>query len=313
MEPWDVIVVGAGVTGLTLARLLDEEGKRVLVIDKGHRPGGRLASKTVAGMALDVGAVEARTTDPAVQHLTSRFAAAQWTPDSENPGHHRWLFPGTARDVASLWQGTIPVQSSFVTHVLPGPNGAIGVVRHGCDEPLWAEHVVLTTPIPQAQAIVAYSDLPLDYSLDAIEYHKRQILLAVIEGDGTDPDSTWSTDIIEFLRLRPRLDGLLGIEAFAHETWSEATWNDDATISQGRLLLELGVLLGRARVIDSQMMRWRYAVASSVSGASSFWSHPDLPGLMIAGDGFGDTSDRRFGIHRAVTSALEVHRSLLAR
>ena len=55
MKPWDVIVVGAGVTGLSLARMLHDDGVSVLLLDKSHRPGGRLSTKTVGGLHLDPG------------------------------------------------------------------------------------------------------------------------------------------------------------------------------------------------------------------------------------------------------------------
>ncbi len=48
MQPWDAVVVGAGVIGLSLGRRLRQEGLRVLVIDKGEP--GREASYAAGGM-----------------------------------------------------------------------------------------------------------------------------------------------------------------------------------------------------------------------------------------------------------------------
>ncbi|CAI8293400.1 MAG: Uncharacterised protein [Cellulomonadaceae bacterium TMED98] len=131
------------------------------------------------------------------------------------------------------------------------------------------------------------------------------MLLAALEGDSLDPDSHWSTDIIDSVRLRPHHDGSLGIEAFASDSWSEATWDDDATISHGRLLLELGLLVGSARVLDSQVMRWRYAQTASPR-SEPYWRHPDLHGLWLAGDGFGYPTDADSSIERAVRSGMAV-------
>jgi renalase len=305
MKPWDVIVVGAGVAGMTIARLLTDQGQQVLVLDKSHRPGGRLATKNVGGMALDSGAISMVSADPAVQTLLTGWLGAKWFHAPHGSGSAEWEFSHSARDIAEAWAYGLKVQRTHVTHLITDRPGVVGVVRHGFGDVIWGQSVVLTAPIPQSQAIIAYSDLVLDYALDSVSYRKRQVLLASLEGEGLDPDSHWSTDIIESVRFRPHPDGLLGIEANARQSWSEATWDDDATISQGRLLVELGLLVGHARVVDTQVMRWRYAMTDEPHPAP-YWRHPDTPAIWMAGDGFGDPIGPAQGIERAVHSAQAV-------
>lgn len=305
MKPWDVIVVGAGVAGMTIARLLSDQGQQVLVLDKSHRPGGRLATKNVGGMALDSGAISMVSADPEVQTLLTGWLGARWAHAPSGSGLAEWEFSHSARDTSEAWAYGLKVQRTHVTHLITDHPGAVGVVRHGFGDVIWGQSVVLTAPIPQSQAIIAYSDLVLDYALDSVSYRKRQVLLAALEGEGLDPDSHWSTDIVESVRFRPHPDGLLGIEAYARQGWSEATWDDDATISQGRLLLELGLLVGHARVVDTQVMRWRYAMTDAPYPAP-YWRHPDIPAIWMAGDGFGEPIGPTQGIERAVHSAQAV-------
>ncbi len=310
MKPWDVIVVGAGVTGLTLARLLSDQGQQVLVLDKSHRPGGRLATKNVGGLPLDSGATSITTEDAGIRTLLTGWLGSEWAPRPDLPGITDWQFLHSARDVSEQWAYGLKIQRTHVTHLVTSQHDAVGVVRHGFGDPIWGRSVVLTAPVPQAQAMIAYSDLVLDYDLDAVDYRKRQVLLATVEGDGLDPDSHWSTDIIESVRFRPHPDGLLGIEAYARQSWSEATWNDDATISQGRLLLELGLLVGRAQVADTTVMRWRYATTANPY-RKPYWRHPDLPAIWMAGDGFGSDGSSDRSIERAVRSAQATATALL--
>jgi len=52
----DTIVVGAGISGLTTARLLTQRGQRVLVLEARERIGGRVSSEREGGVTTDVGA-----------------------------------------------------------------------------------------------------------------------------------------------------------------------------------------------------------------------------------------------------------------
>jgi len=51
VKSWDVIVVGAGIIGLSLAIELNKQGLRVLVVEKGEP--GREASWAAGGMLCD--------------------------------------------------------------------------------------------------------------------------------------------------------------------------------------------------------------------------------------------------------------------
>jgi monoamine oxidase len=55
-ETNDVVVVGAGMAGLTAARALAEAGLRVLVVEAQERIGGRILTQHVAGEAIELGA-----------------------------------------------------------------------------------------------------------------------------------------------------------------------------------------------------------------------------------------------------------------
>jgi len=55
MKSYDTIVCGSGITGLTAARILAQNGKRVLLLEKASILGGSLARFRVGGIPFDVG------------------------------------------------------------------------------------------------------------------------------------------------------------------------------------------------------------------------------------------------------------------
>jgi monoamine oxidase len=56
MERFDTVVVGAGMAGVTCARMLADAGRRVVVLEARDRVGGRMHTDRAAGFPVDLGA-----------------------------------------------------------------------------------------------------------------------------------------------------------------------------------------------------------------------------------------------------------------
>lgn len=86
----DTIVVGAGIAGLTAARLLTRYGHRVLVLEARDRIGGRVHTDRVDGRVTDLGASWIHGVDDAPLHAateafgirTVEFTVGSYQPDS---------------------------------------------------------------------------------------------------------------------------------------------------------------------------------------------------------------------------------------
>ena len=98
----DVVVVGAGLAGLTAARDLTARGFDVVVLEGRDRVGGRTNSATLAGVPVDLGASFVGPTQDAVLKLAADLGCT--TVPTHDTGAHLIRWRGTLR----RYQGTIP-------------------------------------------------------------------------------------------------------------------------------------------------------------------------------------------------------------
>src|SRR5690606_12898097 len=96
MERLDTVVVGAGVAGLTAARLLADAGQSVVVVEARDRVGGRVWRDRTRGVATDLGAswIHGVTGSPvaaaaeAFGMRTVEFTVGGYQPDSRPIAHY---------------------------------------------------------------------------------------------------------------------------------------------------------------------------------------------------------------------------------
>ncbi len=287
----DVVIVGAGITGLVLARLLAEDGAAVQVVDKAAYPGGRLSSRTVAGHLVDTGPIGFRVTDPDVAGVLQRLAPEAL---SCQPSGGQWVcgYRSSARAAAEELAKGLDYRKALVTHLAD-------VGQH--------THVVLTPPAPQVHAIASRSGIE-HAGLAGITYEKRLLLLA-----GCDPSTTLpadlASDVFSDVRLvRGRDGGEVVVVGLANPLWSARHFDADASITEADLGVELRQAIPGLTLSTSILKRWRYANATHAH-AGEFLELADR--CWVAGDGFGSLAGENNGVERAVRSAVAVAGEIL--
>ncbi len=204
-----VVVVGAGIAGVACARELAAAGIPVQLRERGYVPGGRMASRTLAGRPVDLGAsyltcrtpefgavVESWAERRLIRPWTDRFAvrtADGW--GGSEAGPIRYGTPGGLRSlVEDLASGLDVGVRREVADVGPGPTVD--------GEP--AAAVVLAMPDPQAGDLLADE---LTGELAAVAGRESEPAFAIAAGwaerrwrdlDGAfvtgDPDLRWVAD-----------------------------------------------------------------------------------------------------------------------
>lgn len=167
----DYAVIGAGVSGLTVASSLNKQGLKVAVFEKARGTGGRVSSKRIASadkdsfMAFDLGCIsikaESDLFDRALQDLHQRGVIAPWFEDEKNDTH----YVGMPRNSGLTRHLSKDLECHFSTRVTSierlGDVWSVYTLEDGDKTVLAkAKNIILATPPAQA-----YDLLPEDSSL----------------------------------------------------------------------------------------------------------------------------------------------------
>ena len=169
----DVVVIGAGLSGLTAASQLQKWGYRVLVVDKSRGLGGRLATRRRGATAIDHGCRYLQPfTEPDLSPMATLQAAGvlqPWRPDcfalgadgtlTAMPTEEYFAAPQGMSAVAKALAAGLTIHSHWrATALTPLPEGwCIAGEPLGDGDPtttLEARAVVLAIPAPQAMALL---------------------------------------------------------------------------------------------------------------------------------------------------------------
>ena len=294
----DVLVIGAGMAGLTAAGDLQRAGCRVLVLEKGRGVGGRLASRRIGEASFDHGAqfITART---------SRFAALLEDGRRAGAVEEWYRGVGDGPDAHVRWRGH-PAMTAIAKYLARGPEMTLEtrVVALRASRHHWSAEtetgavysagaVVLTPPVPQSLAILKAGAVDLQPEtrarLEGIQYERCLVVMAVLAGPsqfappgGLAPDDgpiAWLADNqLKGISAEP------SVTIHATHAFSLEHWGRDRQESGQQLIDAANSWLG-AEVQTFQVHGWLYSRPLQVDERPCALVGQGPP-LVLAGDAF---------------------------
>lgn len=284
MEP-EIAIVGAGLAGIACARVLSQQGRRVVLFDKGRRPGGRLSSRRACESTFDHGAPLFTATGPFRRHVEAWAESGFVRPWR---GRFATISPDGSRrswDVEP-WVGT-PTMSAIPRALAEGLD-VRARVRVGTVEPErggWAlrddrgealgvfDTVIVDTPAGQAVPLLPE---PLRGRASAAEANMEPCWTAMIV-----PAAPWDPgyDAAQFevgpvsrafaQASKPGRGALPGWVLHARGDWTSAHWDEEPEAVIEALVDAIGGPVGA--LAFAQAHRWRYARASVGMPEACLW------------------------------------------
>ena len=331
-----VLIVGGGLSGLTTATHLVNQGIDVTVLDKGYGIGGRLASR-----ALKAGEKSLGFFDYGMQYFRA-----------EDETFQRFITPLLKDGVISIWQGQFQEQAQvldpgFIYYRGRQSNRAIAqhlaqklnVINQTRVETLewqdseWsikatngacfqADAVIMTPPVPQTLDILADSELVLEPDLrsrlEQVTYDRCLSLMLVCDRPSLIPLPggiqlknsllDWiASNHIKGISPEGYAITLLAGADFSERYWeSDTEWIIDKMIEAGQPWLAEG-----SQAIATRLHRWKYRHPKTVFGQRTLIIEQPGP-LVLAGDAFCDrlVDDQSLNLEQAFLSGLDAAQCL---
>jgi len=308
-----VVVVGAGIAGVAAAQALVAAGQPVVVLDRGRRIGGRLASRRTDERIVDTGASYFTGSEPPFEAVvedwrerglarpwTATFAVAEDRGLSNKSGPMRWAAPGGLRGLVEDLATGLEVQEQTVAAIGPGLTvDGIG-----------AAAVVLAMPDPQARRLL---DLSYAEEIAALTDPFDPVLALTVRW----PDRTWGDldgvfvsgdPLVSWIADDGRRRGDGAPVLVAHSTPEFAAEHLDAPQEAAPLLtVAVRDILGiAAEPVSTHLHCWTFAKPTG-NREQTFFLGEALVGLC------GDAWSEKPRVESAYLSGLALGQALAAR
>jgi renalase len=291
----DVIVIGAGISGLAAATELAKAGCRTIVLEKSRGIGGRMATRRVGPAICDHGAqfftVRTRAFGATVAEALAGDAVRTWCDgfsrseaegaplEPASDGHARWCGTRGMTDLPKWLAAALPtdlveirtgVRAAAASIVDGGVKVALEAKEGETPTTLAARGLILTSPVPQSLDLLAAGDAlaALDdgaiTTLRGIDYDPCFALMLVLDRPSFIPAPggiQFASGPISWVgdNLQKGISTVPALTIHASGDFSRERFDADQQQVAAELESLAAEWIGSASVVERSLQRWKFA------------------------------------------------------
>ncbi len=284
------VIIGAGMAGLSAARVLSKEGHEVVVLDKGRGVGGRMSTRTINEAKADHGAQYFSVKTPDFQDLIAEL-------QSENIVT-AWTIPQRAnvRYVGGKGMNTIPKRLAQNLNVVVNEKVILiskNEVKTESGNSYPFDNLIITIPIPQITDLLNQSQTKIssqDQSVfESIKYDPCIAVVAVLNrptdilGGGIILENqpvVWIAD-----NFQKGITQTPTATLHASAEYSTKHFDDDLQLIAKEMLASVNQYITPSTIQSFQVHRWKFS--NAVKRYERPFYQLENQNIFLVGDGFG--------------------------
>lgn len=285
-----IIIIGAGLAGLSAARVLTQKGHDITVLDKGRGVGGRMSTRTIDNAKADHGAQYFAVKSPEFQafisEMQSENVTAEWhLAQREN-----------VRYVGAKGMNTIPKKMASSLNIVVNEKVILianNTITTESGNVYSFDNLIITIPVPQVIDLFQNSKIVFSEKdksvLATVEYEPCIAVMAVLKKP-TDIISggiilenqpvAWIAD-----NYQKGITQIPTVTIHASSAYSAARFDDNLQEIAEELLASVKQYVEPENIDSFQTHRWRFSNATK-RFQEHFYQIENQP-IFLGGDGFG--------------------------
>lgn len=298
MSTTDCLIIGAGISGLVLAHRLQSAGFTVVVVEKSKGVGGRLATRRDGAATYDHGAQFYKVSNQSTWRLDDLWSQAKLA--------DTWFY-----DESSVYRCAEGGMTRFAKHLAQNLNIAleqkvISIAKSNdvlCESGLIfkAQHIFISSPLPQTLDILRASHMEYPKDLDTIDYAKALVGLFEVESTSARLEKINYLQNIDSRifsisnQLSKKVSLSLAFTVVMQPSWSHKHFAD-ADVDNLQKITEL--FSNHLKTLDpsftikkQQLKKWRFSHPTS-HYAKPYVAVGPSQNIFLLGDAFGGPSLR---------------------
>ena len=274
----NTVIIGAGLTGLFLGKLLKDKGQEVLILEKSRGLGGRVATRRIDQLGLDHGAAFLTATDQLVEILIkSKLHYEILTEGILVKGGMNQLAKFIAQGQNILKEQRLEKIEKIKTGWLLESDNALTIE---------CKNLIITAPVPQALELLNQNCLlnQIEPKIETLKYSKALIFLGVMKNASNIANFKFMGH--QFLPMNIRDLHPNGLIIQLANEFSEKWFNEsDEIILEAILKIFKLSPMGALELDKYELKKWRY---SKIETPLEIPFYKVQSNLILCGDSFID-------------------------